>query len=309
LVMLQGASSTRTTAQGQDDVENNNAQVLPLSDYPPVATRAENPAIKYWTKAEYNRARRRERGNTNALATARPRRGRPRRESESDAEDATSAWDSLDPNKVLKHPYIEKADGTPAGRETLFAIGFKVRRIWQTLAAKGIAPMTWSLITDSAYEYFNREMLNAFTEFRLCDNNWKLHHWVTRNYASWHQNHLKEKASTSGSGATASTSASSAGTTASTSASGSGATASTSGFNGSSAGAMASTSASGSGTMASTSASGSGATASTSSSNGSSAGEMASTTASSAGAMASTSASVSGVTNLGSITHTWRNPR
>jgi hypothetical protein len=170
-----------------------NTSLPPLGKIPEALTQVQYPAVKFWRRAEYNRECKKNKGNTNALATARPKHGRPRA-LEYDSDDPNNiSWDPLDPNKIPKHPYIETVNRCPASRETLSAIGTKVRRIWQTFLEKGIAPVNWGQVTHHACEYFNQEMLNTFIKFRLCENNWKLDLWISRSYSSWYQNHFKLK--------------------------------------------------------------------------------------------------------------------
>ena len=186
------------TTEHQGNIEATSATLPPLGKGLEALSRGQYPSVKYWTRSAYNRARRKDKGNTNALAIACPKRGRPCRAAEDDsdeeADNADTSWDCLDPNKMPKHPYIETEDGRPASREILCAIGIKARRIWQTLAGKGLAPTKWSLVTDAVHEYFTQEMLSSFMELRLCENNWKLQLWITRSYSSWYQNYSKLKA-------------------------------------------------------------------------------------------------------------------
>jgi hypothetical protein len=141
---------------GAAAAEDKNTGLLPLGKCPDMLSRAEYPAVKYWRRSEYTRACKKDKGNTNALATARPKRGRPRAvECDSDEEPNNTVWDSMDPNKLPKHPYIETVDGRPASRETLSAIGIKARRMWQTFLEKGLAPTSWGTVTDQVCDYFN----------------------------------------------------------------------------------------------------------------------------------------------------------
>jgi hypothetical protein len=74
-------------------------------------------------------------------------------------------------------------------------IGQKARRIWHTLHAIGQAPPSWGKASETAYSYFNSEMLNVpeLEFFRYCEGNWKLTRWATKAYASWAHNYLKSK--------------------------------------------------------------------------------------------------------------------
>ena len=52
--------------------------------------------------------------------------------------------------------------------------------------------MVWSEADSLAVRFVDSAMLNdpRFHYLRLCDNNWKLKHWISKNYPSWVRNHL-----------------------------------------------------------------------------------------------------------------------
>ena len=133
--------------------------------------------VRFWTAKSFELYCDNLTGETDGLATQLKRRG-PRRKSESHD----------DP-----HPYLENMDGSAVPRETLIKVGQKARRLWQTMSANGLAPSSWGKASETAYIYFNSEMLNEpeFHFFRYCEGNWKITRWATKAYASWARNHIR----------------------------------------------------------------------------------------------------------------------
>jgi hypothetical protein len=84
-------------------------------------------------------------------------------------------------------------DGSVVPREILVKVGQRARRLWQAMNAAGQAPSSWGKASETAYIYFNSEMLNEpeFQIFRYCDGTWKIMRWATKAYTSWVHNHLK----------------------------------------------------------------------------------------------------------------------
>jgi hypothetical protein len=52
--------------------------------------------------------------------------------------------------------------------------------------------MVWSEADSLAVRFVDLAILNdpRFHYLRLCDDNWKLKHWISKNYPSWVRNHL-----------------------------------------------------------------------------------------------------------------------
>ena len=67
-----------------------------------------------------------------------------------------------------------------------------MRSLWATLDKHGLAPMVWSEADSLAVMFVDSAMLNdpRFHYLRLCNDNWKLKHWISKNYPSWARNHL-----------------------------------------------------------------------------------------------------------------------
>jgi hypothetical protein len=67
--------------------------------------------------------------------------------------------------------------------------------VWHTLHNISLAPPLWGKASETAYTYFNSEMLNIpeLNFFRYCEGNWKVIRWATEAYSSWAHNYLKPK--------------------------------------------------------------------------------------------------------------------
>lgn len=127
------------------------------------------PSICYWTRKEFDEFITRNDRETDGLALKRTQRGRPSNDNEE------------------KHPYLENKDGTSVDHYRLNMFGNKACRLFESMCAANIAPMSWAKMSSQVYEYFRTEMLSEFNEFRFCDGNWKLDLWATQTYGSWMQ--------------------------------------------------------------------------------------------------------------------------
>jgi hypothetical protein len=135
----------------------------------PPLLKENHPSICYWTRKEFDEFITRNDGETDGLALKKTRRGRPSNDDEE------------------KHPYLENEDGTPVDHYRLNMFGNKARRLFESMRAADVAPMSWAKMSSQVYEYFQIEMLSEFNEFRFCDGNWKLDLWATRTYGLWMQ--------------------------------------------------------------------------------------------------------------------------
>ena len=70
--------------------------------------------------------------------------------------------------------------------------GQKIRSLWTTLGKHGPAPMVWSEVDSLVVRFVDSAMLNdpRFHYLQLCNDNWKLKHWMLKIYPSWVRNHL-----------------------------------------------------------------------------------------------------------------------
>jgi hypothetical protein len=135
------------------------------------------PLVRFWTIKTFEAYCKSLTGETDGLATQQKRRG-PRRKSESNAD---------------CHPYLENKDGSAVSRDILVKVGQKARRLWKSIHDANMAPSSWGKASESAYTYFNIEMLSEpeFEFFRYCEGNWKITRWATKAYASWSRNHIE----------------------------------------------------------------------------------------------------------------------
>jgi hypothetical protein len=156
----------------------------PTKDPPSPLNQRDFNDVKFWTKSSWNVHERAQRGATNGNAKKTKKRGRPEKETPDDD------CDSLEPNTV--HIYLETEDGVPVSKALITQQGQKIRSLWATLGKHGLAPMVWSEADSLAVKFVDSAMLNdpRFHYLRLCDDNWKIKHWISKNYPSWVRNHL-----------------------------------------------------------------------------------------------------------------------
>jgi hypothetical protein len=140
--------------------------------------------VKFWTKSAWNAYERAQKGATNGNTKKGKKRGRPEKETPEDD------CDSLEPNTA--HIYLEKEDGIPVSKALITQQGQKLRSLWATLRKHGLAPMVWSEADSFAVNFIDSSILNdpRFHYLGLCDDNWKLKYWISKNYPSWVRNHL-----------------------------------------------------------------------------------------------------------------------
>jgi hypothetical protein len=155
----------------------------PTKDTPPLLNRNDFDNVKFWTKSSWNAFERAQRGATNGTAKRVKKRGRPEREAPDDD------CDSLEPNTT--HVYLETEDGVPVAKALVTQLGQKMRSLWATIGKHGLAPMVWSEADSLTVRFVDSAILNnsRFNYLRLCDDNWKLKHWISKNYPSWVRNH------------------------------------------------------------------------------------------------------------------------
>ncbi|KAI0279679.1 hypothetical protein BC826DRAFT_975786, partial [Russula brevipes] len=151
----------------------------PSKDPPPPLNQTDFDDIKFWSKRSWNAYERAQRGATDGNAKKVKKRGRPEKETSDD--DA----DSPEPNTT--HIYLETEDGVPISKALVTQQGQKMRRLWATLSKHGLAPMVWSDADSLSVRFIDSSMLNdtKFHYLRLCDDNWKLKYWISKNYPSW----------------------------------------------------------------------------------------------------------------------------
>ena len=149
-------------------------------EMPPLLQKDAYPLICFWTRAAHTNWLAENKGITDGLSQRQSKRGRPSK--------------NLEANEDHHHPYIEDANGTPVNSTRLYEISRKARRLWNSLDEKGMAPTSSTGMSATAYDFYAKEMLTDFLEFRLAAGMWKLDLWTSKNYSSWYQaKHNKRK--------------------------------------------------------------------------------------------------------------------
>lgn len=87
--------------------------------------------------------------------------------------------------------YLKNTDGSAVPREILINVGQKARRLWHSMKAIGVAPLSWGKANEDVYIYFNSEMLNKPGFEFFSEGNWKIVRCATKAYSSWAYNHIK----------------------------------------------------------------------------------------------------------------------
>lgn len=96
---------------------------------------------------------------------------------------------SLEPNTT--HIYFETEGGVSVSKSLITQLGQKMQSLWATIGKHSLAPMIWSEADSLAVRFVDSAILNdpRFRYLCLCDDNWKLKHWIAKNYPSWVRNH------------------------------------------------------------------------------------------------------------------------
>jgi hypothetical protein len=178
---------TRTPTNFAVTSSNQTWTHLPSTKDPPSPLNQDDfDNVKFWRKSSWNAYERSQKGATNGNTKKGKKRGRPEKETPDDD------CDSLEPNTT--HIYLEKDDGIPVSKALITQQGQKMRSLWATLRKHGLAPMVWSDADSFAVKFVDSAILNdpRFHYLGLCDNNWKLKYWVSKNYPSWVRNHLSD---------------------------------------------------------------------------------------------------------------------
>lgn len=138
----------------------------------------------FWNKSSWNTYERAQRGATNGNAKRAKKRGRPEKETPDDD------CDSLEPNSA--HIYLETEGGVPVSKALVTQQGQKLHSLWATLGKYDFALDIWSEADSLTIRFVDSAILNdpKFHYLRLCDDNWKLKYWISKNYPSWVRNHL-----------------------------------------------------------------------------------------------------------------------
>ena len=86
---------------------------------------------------------------------------------------------------VPKLGFVTDEDGKFVGSIHLKIMSETAKKLWAHLHHHRLAPATWRLISQQAYEYYSNSMCAAFIEFRFCDNDWKVLMFWTIRFPNW----------------------------------------------------------------------------------------------------------------------------
>jgi hypothetical protein len=92
-------------------------------------------------------------------------------------------------NKTVK--YIEDIEGNPVDGYKVRDIRSHARAIWASFQTIGRLPSSWGKADAETASVYRREMRLKFSEFTLCENDWKADLLATESYPSWYSNHIK----------------------------------------------------------------------------------------------------------------------
>jgi hypothetical protein len=144
---------------------------MPSSDVP--LKREDYPSVKFWFRQDWL-ARVKEAGNSTDLGEGAVR---------------GKSLMSKGVNKNAK--YIEDTDGNPVDGYRLRDIRAHAWEIWANFQTVGRSPPSWGRADAEVARHYRREMRLKFSEFALCENDWKADQLATDNYPSWYSNHVK----------------------------------------------------------------------------------------------------------------------
>ncbi len=81
--------------------------------------------------------------------------------------------------------FVTDEDGQSVGSNRLKNMSETAKKLWAHLHHYRLAPATWRLISQQAYEYYSNSMRAAFVEFRFCDNDWKVSLFGSIRFPDW----------------------------------------------------------------------------------------------------------------------------
>jgi hypothetical protein len=144
-----------------------------LSQFDIPIKREDYPGIRFWTRSEWMKYLKNS-GDSTSFGTENVR-GR------------TLVSQGI--NKTAR--YMEDTGGNPVDGYKLKDMLTHMRSIWSSLLSRNRAPTTWGKAEMEVLQHFRREMRVKFSEFSLCENDWKADYLATTHYPSWYSNHVK----------------------------------------------------------------------------------------------------------------------
>ncbi|KAG2108666.1 uncharacterized protein F5147DRAFT_652668 [Suillus discolor] len=95
-------------------------------------------------------------------------------------------------------PFLEDEDGNPLASTAIDSIRRTMRRLFEMLASKNIAPPSWGRLSEQAYLLFHIAIGTAHPELRFCSNDWKANELAKNVYSAWRTARRRAKARAKG---------------------------------------------------------------------------------------------------------------
>jgi hypothetical protein len=93
-----------------------------------------------------------------------------------------------DQNQTInKLGFLCDASGQPLPEHRLEATSKSAANAWNSLYFEHLDPETWSKKIDQALQYFSATMRLKYSEFCLCDGDWKLQEFATHCFPVWNR--------------------------------------------------------------------------------------------------------------------------
>lgn len=87
--------------------------------------------------------------------------------------------------QVKKLGFICSEDGEFVGGLRIKSMTETAKKLWNQLHHHRLAPATWRLISQDAYEYYSNHMRATHPEFQFCEGDWKVKMFATIRYPDW----------------------------------------------------------------------------------------------------------------------------
>ncbi|KAG2030703.1 hypothetical protein BDR03DRAFT_1016853 [Suillus americanus] len=95
-------------------------------------------------------------------------------------------------------PFLKDEDGDPLASTAVDSIRRTMRRLFEMLASKNIAPPSWGRLSEQAYLLFHIAIGTAHPELRFCSNDWKANELAKNVYLAWRTARRRAKARAKG---------------------------------------------------------------------------------------------------------------
>ncbi|KAG2742848.1 hypothetical protein P692DRAFT_20695330, partial [Suillus brevipes Sb2] len=82
-------------------------------------------------------------------------------------------------------PFLEDASGDPLTSANVDAIRRTMRRLFEMLVSKDMAPPSWGRLSEQAYLLFHIAIGTAHQELRFCSDDWKANELAKNVYSAW----------------------------------------------------------------------------------------------------------------------------